>query len=246
MSAYWHCPKCKKWETHPIPKDAVVICRACGKQVDLSCAKTSAYISYQSRRQQIKDLCHTGSEWENEYQDIIECFCDFLTEYHAGRLPKRTTEQGYRYFSKAWKSIEELAAYLLSARDAPAQNLPYAYSEVKLTKRYYDSRRACNVRSANDLNFGSLSFGDGDGQGNYSNLELAEMLSLRHGYAEPFYDDYFSLNDFCIGLSDKQRQVVKLLHAGHSKTEISKKLSLTERQLRTQIKHIGAVVKNNL
>ncbi len=245
MSAYWHCPKCKTWNTQPISKDAVMICSACGKRIDLSRSKVSAYISYQSRRQQIDDLCREGSKWETEYQDTIEHFCDFLTEAHAGRLAKRTKQQGYRYFSKVWKAIEELSDYLLSARDAPAQDLPYAYSEVKLARRYYDSRRACNIRSVNDLNFSSLSFDDGDGRDNYSNLELAEIISLRSGYTEPFYDDCFSLNNFCDGLSDGQCQIVKLLHEGYSKTEIGKILGLSERQLRTKIKHIGAVVKKN-
>lgn len=235
---YWFCTTCRKWRTTLVKPDVVMACPTCGNRPDWK--KHRPMLSYKSRFKRVVEICAEDSQWRKECDEIESRYGDFLDQTYAG-MPAQTKKIGWLYFSRAWKEIERVADYLLLAQDAPRLQIPYAYDEDGLQRRYYDSDRTHNVISLSNMNLPRTT---DDGNVRYSDEEAAEVLSLRSGHTQPCYDTYFS-HDIFDAIGDPLEKAIAVdLYRGLKKKEIERKYQLTERRVRTVISHIAKSLKN--
>ena len=115
-NAYWYCNTCRQWRTSEIRPDGSIICPVCGGGPDWK--KHQPTLAYGSRHKRVADLCAVGSGWRKSYDEVEQSYGSFIEEVNSG-LPLRTQEEGWKYFQNAWKTVDELADYLLTAPDAP-------------------------------------------------------------------------------------------------------------------------------
>lgn len=236
-SAYWYCDTCHQWRTSEIHSDGRMNCPICESAPDWK--KHPPTLAYGSRYKRVVDLCAVSSAWRKCYDEVERSYGDFIEEANTG-LPLRTQEVGWRYFQKAWSTVDELADYLLTAPDAPATDGINAYTERGLQRRYYDPRRKCNTSTLSGLNIPRLTE---DGGAQLTDQEATEIISLYSGYSQPFYDVYFP-DEFleCIG-NRLERAIAYDLSRGATKREIERRYSLTEQQVRTKVAHIAKTLK---
>ncbi len=237
-SVYWYCSTCQQWRTSEIQSDGGIICPVCESGPDWE--KHQPTLAYRSRYKRVADLCAIGSEWRKSYDEVERRYGDFIEETYEG-MPARTKDMGWRYFSDAWKTVDSLADYLLTAPDVSAKNYPHSYTERGLQRRYYDPRRKCNVSSLTDLNLQPL-FDDGGVQ--FTDQEVAEIISLHSGYSRPLCDVYFA-DEFLECISNPlERSIAYDLSRGAKKRDIERRYRLTERKVRTIIGHLAKTLKN--
>lgn len=237
-SVRWFCPACRKWRTNKIKSGGNVTCSVCGGAPDWE--KRWPVLSFRDRLKQVNALCAEGSSWREEYDRVTAQYGAFIDETWRG-IPKSAKVAGWKYFQNCWETIDGVANYLLGAADAPATDLPYAYNQQGLQRRYFDPERAHNVVSLGDLN---LTRTVDDGNVRRSGEEVAESLSFRSGYSIPHYDEYFSGDIFKPIVDPLERAIAVDLYRGFKKKEIEKKYQLTERRVRTVISHIVKSLKN--
>lgn len=115
-NAYWYCNTCHQWRTNEIQHDGSIACPICGNGPDWK--KHRPTLAYGSRHKRVADLCAVGSGWRKSYDAVEQSYASFIEEVNSG-LPFRTQEEGWKYFQNAWRAVDELADYLLTAPDAP-------------------------------------------------------------------------------------------------------------------------------
>lgn len=238
-NAYWYCNTCRQWRTSEISPDGSIACPVCGGGPDWK--KHQPTLSYGSRYKRVADLCAVGSEWRKRYDETERCYGEFLDETYSG-LPPRAKEGGWRYFENAWRAVDELADYLLTAPDAPITDGVNVYTERGLQRRYYDPRRRYNINTLSDVRLPILM---DDGGAQFTDQEAAEIISLHDGYSHPFYDVYFA-DEFLACISDRlERSIAYDLSRGSTKRDIERRYRLTEQQVRTRVAHIARALKNS-
>ncbi len=137
--------------------------------------------------------------------------------------------------------LDEVADYILTARDTPKMNVPYAYDGKGLRRRYLDSRRDYNVVSLCDSGLDPM-FDDGGVQ--YNDQELAEIALYKNGSTEQFHDKYFSY-DFLNYINNPLERAVALdFYHGEKKRNVERKYGLSERQVRTITSHLAKALKD--
>ena len=236
-TAYWFCSTCKKWRTSIIQADGTITCSVCGNRPD---NKHTPLLAYRSRYRIVNELCAPGSEWRKQHDALIKRYANFIDATWRG-LPARAKQSGYRYFSTAWREIDGLGDYLLSAPDGPGVDVPRAYSEGGLKRRYYRPNRKCNVMSMSDL---QLPYMTDDGGRPYTDEEVAETLSFQAGFLTPSYDHTFE-NDFLEHIKDeKERSIARDLAMGMTKRDIQRTHGLSEGQVRTIVRHMAKQLNN--
>ena len=236
-SVYWYCGTCHKWCSSEIRSDGSIRCPICGSGPDWE--KYRPTIAYGSRYKRVCDLCAVGSAWRKEYDDIERRYGEFIEDIGTG-LPLHTQKAGWKYFHNAWRTMDELADYLLTAPDAPPTDSVAVYTERGLQRRYYDPRRKYNTNTLSGLNLPILT---DEGGTQFTDQEAAEIISFRSGYTKPFYDIYFP-NEFLDCISDQlERSIAYDLSRGATKREIEQRYRLTEQQVRTKVSHIAKAIK---
>jgi len=236
-TAYWFCTTCKRWRTSTIQEGGAITCSVCGNCPD---DKHTPLLAYRSRYKIVNKLCAPGSEWRKRHDDLIECYADFIDATWRG-LPARAKQSGYRYFGTAWREIDGVGDYLLTAPDAPVVDAPHAYTEKGLKRRYYRPDRKCNVVSLSDLQLPCMTV---DGERPYTAEEVAETLSFRTGFSTPLYDHTFE-NDFLEHIKDgMERMVARDLAMGATKRDVERTYGLSEGQVRTIVRHIAKQLHN--
>lgn len=236
-TAYWFCTTCKRWRTSTIQADEAITCSVCGDHPD---DKHTPLLTYRSRYGIVNKLCAPGSEWRKRHDDLTERYADFIDATWRG-LPARAKQSGYRYFDTAWREIDGLGDYLLSAPDGPGVNVPRAYSEEGLKRRYYRPNRKCNVMSLSDL---QLPYMTDDGGRPYTDEEVVEALSFQAGFLTPPCNHAFK-NDFLEHIEgEKERLVAHDLALGASKRDVERTHGLSEGQVRTIVRHIAKQLNN--
>lgn len=237
-SVRWFCPSCRRWRTAKVKTDEGVFCFKCGGAPDWK--KRWPVLSFRSRLKRVNDLCAEGSPWREEHDQVVHQYSSFIDEVNSG-LPLRTKEAGWKYFGNCWREIDKVANFLLGAEDAPMTDIPHAYSDQGLHRRYYDHRRRHNATSLSDLDLHQLAY---DGNMGLTDQEVVEAISFKHGYTQPFYDQYF-LDDFLDIISDPLERAVALdLAGGETKRSIQRRYGLTERRVRTIVKHLAKTLKD--
>lgn len=235
--AYWFCSTCKKWRTSTIQADGAITCSVCGNRPD---DKHTPLLAYRSRYEIVNKLCAPGSEWRKRHDDLTERYGDFIDATWRG-LPARAKQSGYRYFGTAWREIDGLSDYLLSAPDAPVVDAPRAYSEEGLKRRYYRPGRKCNVVSLSDLQLPHMT---DDGGRPYTAEEVAETLSVQSGFLVPSCDHTFEDNYLEPIEGEKERSIAHDIAAGMSKRDVERAHGLSEGQVRTIVRHIAKRLNN--
>ena len=238
-SAYWYCNTCHQWRTSEIQPDGGIACPVCGSGPDWK--KHQPTLAYESRYKRVADLCALGSGWRKSYDEVEQYYGIFIDEVYAG-LPLRTQEIGWRYFQNVWRTVDELADYLLVAPDVPTTDGVSVYTERGLQRRYYDPRRRYNTNTLSDVRLPILT---DDGGVQFTDQEVAEIISLHAGFSQPFYDVYFA-DEFLEHISDRlERSIAYDLSRGATKRDIERWYKLTEQQVRTRVAHIAKVLKNS-
>ena len=236
-NAYWYCNTCHQWRTSEIQPDGSITCPVCGGGPDWK--KHQPTLAYGSRHKRVADLCAVGSGWRKSYDEVEQSYGSFIEEVSSG-LPLRTQEEGWKYFQNAWRTVDELADYLLTAPDAPKTDSVSVYTERGLQRRYYDPRRKCNTNTLSSLSIPLLT---DDGGAQFTDQEAAEIISLHAGYSQPFYDVYFA-DEFLECISDRlERSIAYDLSRGATKRDIERRYRLTEQQVRTRVAHIAKALK---
>lgn len=236
-TAHWFCSTCKKWRTSIIQVDGTITCSVCGNRPD---NKHTPLLAYRSRYRIVNELCAPGSEWRKQHDALIERYANFIDATWRG-LPARAKQSGYKYFDTAWREIDGLGDYLLSAPDAPVVDAPHAYNEEGLKRRYYRHDRKHNVISLSDL---QLPYMTDDGERPYTSEEVAEILSLKAGFLAPPCDHIFD-NDFLEHIKgEKERLIARDLALGASKRDVGRTYKLSEGQVRTIVRHIAKQLNN--
>lgn len=238
--AYWYCSSCKQWRTSTIQYTGKVTCPICGGVPDWK--KHQPLLAYESRYNRVEDLCAVGSEWRKKYDDTERRYGEFIEDIGTG-LPLHTQKAGWRYFHNVWRAVDELADYLLTAPDVPTtdDNMP-VYTERGLQRRYYDPRRKYNTSTLSDMEFPVLT---DDGGTQFTDQEIAEIISLRSGHTKPFYDVYFPDELIECVSNQQERAIAYDLSRGATKREIERWYKLTEQQVRTKVSHIAKEIKKN-
>lgn len=236
-SLHWFCPACQELHTTEIGSDGTVRCPDCGEAPDWE--QHPPVLAYGSRFKRVRDVCADGSPWRTVYEATEQRYGDFIEQTYRG-LPRRTKAAGWRYFSKVWKSADELADYLIAARDAPGAGEIAAYTERELSRKYYDSRREINICSLSDLSFPRL---EDDGGVHLTTQEDVEAMSLRAGYTRPFYMED-SVGELLELVHDPlERSIARDFAYGMTKRDVERKYALSERRVRTIVSHIAEVLK---
>lgn len=237
-TAYWFCATCKKWRTSTIQEGGSITCSVCGNSPD---DKHTPLLAYRSRYEIVNTLCAPGSEWRRRHDNLIERYADFIDATWHG-LPARAKQSGYRYFGTAWREIDGIGDYLLTAPDTPAiDDVPRAYNEEGLKRRYYRPDRKCNVISLSDL---QLPYMTDDGGRPFTAEEVAESLSFQAGFSTPPYDHTFE-NDFLEHIKDgMERLIARDLAMGATKRDVQRTYGLSEGQVRTIVRHIAKQFNN--
>lgn len=236
-TAYWFCGTCKKWRTSTIQTDGSIICSVCGDRPD---DKHTPLLSYRSRYGIVNKLCAPESEWRKRHDDLIERYADFIEATWRG-LPARAKQSGYKYFGTAWHEIDSIGDFLLSTPDAPAVDIPHAYGEEALKRRYYRPGRRRNVISLSDLQLPHMA---DDGGRPYTAEEVAETLSIQSGFLAPPCDHTFEDNYLEPIEGEKERSIAHDLAAGMSKRDVERAHGLSEGQVRTIVRHIAKRLNN--
>lgn len=241
-SVRWFCPSCRRWRTAKIKTDEGVFCFKCGSVPDWK--KRWPVLSFRSRLKRVNDLCAEGSPWREEHDRVIDQYGNFIDQVNTG-LPQSTKREGWKYFGSCWLEIDRIADYILTALDSPATNLPHAYNTRGLQRRYYDRRRRHNMVSFGDLGLHQLA-DDNNARLTATDQEVVEGISFRHGYMQPSYDQYF-VDDFLELIDDPlERKVALDLSLGETKRSIQRRYGLTERRVRTIVKHLVKYTKKYL
>lgn len=237
-SVRWFCPSCRRWRTAKVKTDEGVFCFKCGNAPDWK--KRWPVLSFRSRLKRVNDLCAEGSPWREEHDRVVHQYSSFIDEVNSGP-PLRTKEAGWKYFGNCWREIDKVANFLLGAEDAPMTDIPHAYSDQGLRRRYYDHRRRHNVSTLADL---SLPYMADDNGTKFSDQEATEILSLHAGCSELFYDRYFK-NEIFEAIEDPLERAVALdLAGGETKRSIQRRYGLTERRVRTIVKRLAKTLKD--
>jgi len=225
------------WRTSTITEEGI-LCSVCGGKPDWK--KHPPTLAYKSRYKRVAALCAEGSDFQKSYDELEQSYGDFIEGTYTG-MPVKTKDIGWRYFSDAWKTVDSLADYLLTAPDVPTTNYPHSYTERGLQRRYYDPRRKCNVSSLTDLN---LQPQCDEGGTQFTDQEVVEIISPHSGYSRPLCDVYFA-DEFLKSISDPmERSIAYDLSSGATKRDIERQYGLTERQVRTRVAHIAKALKN--
>lgn len=235
---YWFCDTCSQWRTNEITSSGDIACPVCGAEPDWK--KHQPMLSYGSRYKRVVDLCADGAPWRQRYDEVERRYGEFIDNVNAG-LPLRTQKAGWQYFHSAWKAVDSLADYLLTARDAPATDSVSVYTENGLQRRYYDSRRSNNIISLSSLNLPHLA---DDGDVKLTDQEVAEVLSFRKGFMESLYDVYFPNEIFAAIKDPLERSIAIDFSQGAKKRDIERKYRLSERRVRTIVSHIAKLIKS--
>lgn len=250
--AHWFCPACRKWRTSTITKDGIA-CSICGGGPDWK--KHPPTLSYKSRSKQVAKLCAEGSPWRDMYIEAEERYSNFIESLHSGDLPLQAQKSGWEYFHSVWREADQLADFLLTAKDGPATEFPHAYSEQGLQRRYYDPRRKHNIVSMSGLNL-QPEFDEGGAR--FTDEEIAELISIRASHRcgrphkgvateryEQLCDKYFK-DEFLNGVRNPLEHSIALdFSGGASKRDIERQYGLTERQVRTKVSHIAKALKTH-
>ena len=249
--AHWFCPVCRKWRMSPITAEGIA-CPVCSGGPDWE--RRPPTLAYKSRFRRVQELCAEGSDWRNSYDEAERNYADYIDDAYAGYLPRSARESGWRHFQSVWREANKLADYLLTAPDAPVMDVPHAYSESGLQRRYYDGRREHNTVSLSDLKLQPQYDDDG---AQYTDQEVAELISLRashmserprKGVSVERYDqlcDRYFQHEFLGCIADPlERNIAEDLSMGASKRDVERKYRLSEQQVRTIVKHIGKSIKN--
>lgn len=237
-SAHFYCGKCGEWRTNVIGPSGEIVCPKCGEKPNWKRHRPA--LAYASRQKRVSDLCSVGSTWRRQYEDIVDRYGGFINELSAG-LPPWTQEAGWRFFQTAWRAVDAVADYLLTARDAPEKSGSHVYTERGLKRRYSDSRRNVGVTTMSDVEFSTLSDEVGV---QYTPQEVAEMISYHKFPNERFYDTYFAY-DFLEDVPDPlERSITHDLSRSETKRDIERRYHLTERQVRTKVEHIRKALKS--
>lgn len=250
-SLYWFCSTCRKWRTSKVKPDGSVTCSICEGTPDWK--KHPPTLAYGSRFKRVTDLCAEGSEWRESYNQAVRQYGDYIDDIYAGSLPLRAKESGWRYFQGVWREVDKLADFLLTAQDAPETDIPYAYTEAGLQRRYQDNRRKHNIVTLSGLDLRP----DDENNAQLSNEELAEIFSLRashkagrfrKGISSERFDqlcDVYFRDSFLDQIHDPlERSIACDLSKGFKKRDIERKYGMTERQVRTRVAHIAKALKN--
>lgn len=236
-TAYWYCTTCKQWRTSTIREDGSIACSVCRDSPD---DKHTPLLTYRSRYEIVNKLCAPGAELRKRHDDLIECYADFIDATWRG-LPARAKQSGYRYFGTAWQEIDGIGDYLLSAPDAPVVDVPHAYNEEGLKRRYYRPDRKCNVISLADL---QLPYMTDDSGRPFTAEEVVESLSFQAGFSAPSYDHTFE-SDFLEHIKDgMERLVARDLAMGATKRDIQRTYGLSEGKVRTIVRHIAKQINS--
>lgn len=236
-TAHWFCPTCRKWRTSSMTENGIA-CSVCGGGPDWK--KSPPTLAYKSRYRRVLDLCAENSEWRAEYDRIEERYGDFIEQTHLG-MSARTKDVEWHYFANAWNMVDKVADYMLSAQDSPKTNIPHAYSADGLRRRYFDSRRKCNVSSLSELD---LNPAVDDGGVRLTDQEAVEIMSFQAADSQRFCDTYFP-NEFLSAISDPlERSIAYDFSKGAKKRDIERKYELSESQVRTKVAHIAKALKN--
>lgn len=237
----WFCPTCRRWRTTKVKPGGVAICSRCKNAPDWK--KRWPVLSFKNRLKRVNALCAEGSSWRAEHDRVVYEYGNFIDEIWDGNLPQSTQKRGWWYFDNCWKAVDAVADYILGAEDAPATNVPHTYTQRGLQRRYYDPRRRHNVVSLSGLNFPYMA---DDGDVRLTDQEVAEVLSFRAGYTQPFYDVYFANEVFNAIADPLERSIAVDFSKGATKRDVERKYRLTERRVRTIVSHIAKSLKNTL
>ena len=238
-SASWYCSACEKRYITTIQPDGVIVCPICGNGPDWNKKGCKPTLAYESRYKRVIDLCAKDSPWRERADKIEQEYGAFIEATYRG-MPARTKQTGWRYFSNAWKEVDKLGDYLLAAPDIPIVEIPYAYSEGGIQRRYYDSSRDYNIVTLSDVGL-TPKFDDGGVQ--YTDEESIELMAFDPADCERFMDEYFRywfLNDIKDPL---ERDIAYWLSTGESKRSIERLYGLSEQQVRTIVEHIAKSLK---
>lgn len=237
-SVYWYCSACQQWRTSKIQSDEGIVCPVCGSGPDWK--KHQPTLTYMSRYKRVAALCAAGSEWRKSYDELEQRYGDFIDEINFG-LPLRSQKAGWRYFHNAWRTVDSLADYLLTASDAPVTDCPYSYSEEGLRRRYFRPRRRYNTTTLSDIRLKH----EDDKWWPYTEEETVELLSYRAGFATPFYDQAPVVNELLCAIPvGLEREVAHDFAQGLTKREIEGKYRLSESRVRTIVRHIAKHLRN--
>lgn len=237
-SVYWYCSVCQKWRTSKIQYDAGIFCPVCGSGPDWN--KHQPTLAYMSRYKRVAALCAAGSEWRNNYDDLERRYGDFIDEANSG-LPLRTQEAGWRYFHNAWRTVDGLADYLLTAPDAPVTDCPHSYSEEGLRRRYFRPGREYNTITLSDIRLKH----EDDDDGPYTEEEAIEMMSYKAGFATLFNDRVPITDELLCGIPDGlEREIARDFAQGLTKRDVERKYRLSESKVRTIVRHIAKWLKS--
>lgn len=235
---YWFCTTCRKWRTTLVKPDGVIVCPTCGNGPDWE--KHPPTLAYRSRYKRVAALCAEGSDFKKSCDKTEMCYSDFIDSTYEG-LPRRAQYAGWRHFASAWKMLDEVADYLLTARDTPKANIPYAYAEDGLRRRYFRPKRKHNTATLSNIR---LKREDGDG-GLYSDEEAAEMMSYRAGFSAPFFDQKPMLDELLCDVTDGlEREIARDFAQGATKRDVQRTYGLSEGQVRTIVRHIAKQLNN--
>lgn len=237
-TVYWHCSGCGAWRHSVIDDDGGVQCPACGGTPDWS-KSTRPRVAYSSRNRKVNELC-TSQDWLKNYMELENRYADFIDAVEKG-LPRRTKQNGFRYFHRAWKELDSIADYLLKALDSPNPENTSAYTERGLKRKYFDTGRLTNTNSLSEMDLPTMN-DEGDDV-TYTDEELAENMSFRAGHSAPFYEWRYNIIDWASNVTDRtERAIIFGLAEGKSKRDIEREYELTEKQVRTKIAHLAKVM----
>ena len=187
--SYWFCPSCRQWRTTTITPDGVT-CSVCGGVPDWK--KHPPTLAFRSRFKRILNLCASGSDFCREYESAERQYADYIDKTHSG-MSAKARDTGWRYFQSIWREADKVADYIIAAKDTPIMDIPYAFSEEGLQRRYYDPRRASNVISLSGLT---------DDNGMCFTYDIAESASYTAGYRHQFDDTRISIVEYLNGIFD--------------------------------------------
>lgn len=231
-SLYWFCSACGKWRTSTVSQNGDVSCPVCGGSPDWD--KHPPTLAYQSRYKRVSDLCAKGSPWREWADKAEQKYAEFITATYLG-MPARAKQTEWQYFSNAWHTVDALGDYLLSAQDAPTMDVPSAYSEEGLRRKYYNPDRAINVISLSDAGL-KPEFDDGGAQ--YTDQEAVELEAYNPADCERYTDRYFRFAFLDDIKSPLEREIAYWLSTGEGKRDIERMFGLTEQQVRTIVGHL--------
>lgn len=234
-SAYWYCLDCSKWRTALITADGIA-CSVCGGRPDWE--KRPPILSYKSRYKRVVDLCAPNSPWREWYDEVEREYGAFIEATYRG-MPARTKQMGWRYFSNAWKEVDKLGDYLLTALDTPIHGIPYAYSEDGLQRRYYDPDRDFNVVTISDV---GLNPELDDGGVQHTAEESLELMVFDPSDCKRHIDKYFQ-QWYLENIKDQlEHDVAYWLSVGERKRDIEAMFGLSEQQVKTICKHLENIL----